>query len=188
VSFVRFTPNGRFLLANTLDNSLRIWGTATHPASRCLKTYRFGLVWIGLAVVTFVSSWRHGLKKKKKWLIGWLDEWLGRWGGGGRGDVRNETILLLPLLLLLLLLLLLFLLFTIQELWGSDRLTTSVDAPSIRTLIFSDFVFFLLRFSSFFISTRGHSNERFCVTSAISCWDQVAGLSDVINPIFIYYY
>jgi WD40 repeat protein len=35
-SFVKFSPNGKFILAGTLDSSLRLWNYST---GRCLKTY-----------------------------------------------------------------------------------------------------------------------------------------------------
>ena len=36
VSFVKFSPNGKYLLAGTLDNKLRLWNYQT---GRCQKTY-----------------------------------------------------------------------------------------------------------------------------------------------------
>jgi len=36
-SFVKFSPNGKFLLAATLDNTLRLWNYQT---GKCLKTYK----------------------------------------------------------------------------------------------------------------------------------------------------
>lgn len=38
VSSVRYSPNGRFILVNTLDDTIRLWN-ASNP-SRCVKTYR----------------------------------------------------------------------------------------------------------------------------------------------------
>jgi len=38
VSFVRFAPNGKFLLVSTLDSTLRLWQTSN--PSKCVKTYR----------------------------------------------------------------------------------------------------------------------------------------------------
>lgn len=38
VSFARYAPNSKFVLASTLDHTIRLW-TATNP-SRCVKTYR----------------------------------------------------------------------------------------------------------------------------------------------------
>jgi COMPASS component SWD3 len=35
-SFVKFSPNGKFILAATLDNKLRLWNYQT---GKCLKTY-----------------------------------------------------------------------------------------------------------------------------------------------------
>lgn len=37
VSFVKFSPNGKFLLVGTLDNTLRLWSSST---GEILKTYR----------------------------------------------------------------------------------------------------------------------------------------------------
>ena len=37
VSFVKFSPNGKYILASTLDNTLRLWNYHT---GKCLKTYR----------------------------------------------------------------------------------------------------------------------------------------------------
>ena len=36
VSFVKFSPNGKYILAGTLDNQLRLWN---HHSGKCLKTY-----------------------------------------------------------------------------------------------------------------------------------------------------
>jgi len=36
-SFVKFSPNGKYILASTLDNTLRLWNYYT---AKCLKTYR----------------------------------------------------------------------------------------------------------------------------------------------------
>ena len=36
-SFVKFSPNGKYILASTLDNTLRLWNYHT---GKCLKTYR----------------------------------------------------------------------------------------------------------------------------------------------------
>ena len=36
VSFVKFSPNGRFILAGLLDNTLRLWN---YHKGKCLKTY-----------------------------------------------------------------------------------------------------------------------------------------------------
>lgn len=36
-SFVKFSPNGKYILASTLDNTLRLWNYHT---AKCLKTYR----------------------------------------------------------------------------------------------------------------------------------------------------
>lgn len=36
-SFVKFSPNGKFILAATLDNTLRLWNYQT---GKCLKTYQ----------------------------------------------------------------------------------------------------------------------------------------------------
>ena len=36
VSFVKFSPNGKYILASTLDNTLRLWNYYT---GKCLKTY-----------------------------------------------------------------------------------------------------------------------------------------------------
>ena len=36
VSFVQFSPNGKYILAATLDNTLRLWNYAN---GKCLKTY-----------------------------------------------------------------------------------------------------------------------------------------------------
>ncbi len=36
-SFVKFSPNGKYLLAGTLDNTLRLWN---FTAGKCLKTYQ----------------------------------------------------------------------------------------------------------------------------------------------------
>mmetsp|Transcript_19716 Transcript_19716/g.66274 ORF Transcript_19716/g.66274 Transcript_19716/m.66274 type:complete len:201 (+) Transcript_19716:455-1057(+) len=36
VSFVRFSPNGKYILAATLDNTLRLWNATT---GKCQKTY-----------------------------------------------------------------------------------------------------------------------------------------------------
>eukprot|EP00639_Heterosigma_akashiwo_P027772 CAMPEP_0194679778 /NCGR_PEP_ID=MMETSP0295-20121207/11008_1 /TAXON_ID=39354 /ORGANISM="Heterosigma akashiwo, Strain CCMP2393" /LENGTH=396 /DNA_ID=CAMNT_0039565273 /DNA_START=142 /DNA_END=1332 /DNA_ORIENTATION=+ len=38
VSYVRFAPNGKFLLASTLDSTMRLWQTSN--PSKCVKTYR----------------------------------------------------------------------------------------------------------------------------------------------------
>jgi WD40 repeat protein len=35
-SFVKFSPNGKFILAGTMDSTLRLWNYQT---GRCLKTY-----------------------------------------------------------------------------------------------------------------------------------------------------
>lgn len=35
-SFVKFSPNGKFILSATLDNTLRLWNYST---GKCLKTY-----------------------------------------------------------------------------------------------------------------------------------------------------
>src|SRR5690348_15120515 len=35
-SFVKFSPNGKFILMGTLDNTLRLWNYTT---GKCLKTY-----------------------------------------------------------------------------------------------------------------------------------------------------
>lgn len=35
-SHVKFSPNGKFILSSTLDNSLRLWNIHN---SKCLKTY-----------------------------------------------------------------------------------------------------------------------------------------------------
>lgn len=36
-SFVKFSPNGKYILASTLDNTLRLWNFHT---GKCLKTYK----------------------------------------------------------------------------------------------------------------------------------------------------
>lgn len=36
VSFVKFSPNGKFILASTLDDTIRLWNYHT---GKCLKTY-----------------------------------------------------------------------------------------------------------------------------------------------------
>jgi COMPASS component SWD3 len=36
VSFVKFSPNGKYILASTLDNTIRLWNYHT---GKCLKTY-----------------------------------------------------------------------------------------------------------------------------------------------------
>ena len=36
VSFVKFSPNGRFILAGLLDNSLRLWN---YHKGKCLRKY-----------------------------------------------------------------------------------------------------------------------------------------------------
>ena len=36
VSFVKFSPNGKYILSGTLDNRLRLWNFQT---GKCLKTY-----------------------------------------------------------------------------------------------------------------------------------------------------
>jgi WD40 repeat protein len=36
-SFVKFSPNGKYILASTLDNTLRLWNYHT---GKCLKTYK----------------------------------------------------------------------------------------------------------------------------------------------------
>lgn len=36
VSFVKFSPNGKYILAATLDNTLKLWD---YSKGRCLKTY-----------------------------------------------------------------------------------------------------------------------------------------------------
>jgi WD40 repeat protein len=36
-SFVKFSPNGKYILASTLDNTLRLWNYYT---AKCLKTYQ----------------------------------------------------------------------------------------------------------------------------------------------------
>ena len=35
-SFVKFSPNGKYILASTLDNTLRLWN---FHSGKCLKTY-----------------------------------------------------------------------------------------------------------------------------------------------------
>jgi len=35
-SFAKFSPNSKYILASTLDNTLRLWSPST---SKCLKTY-----------------------------------------------------------------------------------------------------------------------------------------------------
>ncbi|EDV18842.1 uncharacterized protein TRIADDRAFT_51237 [Trichoplax adhaerens] len=37
VSFVKFSPNGKYILAATLDNTLKLWD---YSKGKCLKTYR----------------------------------------------------------------------------------------------------------------------------------------------------
>jgi COMPASS component SWD3 len=37
VSFVKFSPNGRFILAGLLDNTLRLWN---YHKGKCLRTYQ----------------------------------------------------------------------------------------------------------------------------------------------------
>lgn len=42
VSFVKFSPNGKFILAGTMDSTLRLWSYQTsgnYQTGRCLKTY-----------------------------------------------------------------------------------------------------------------------------------------------------
>lgn len=36
VSFVKFSPNGKYILAATLDNTLKLWD---YSKGKCLKTY-----------------------------------------------------------------------------------------------------------------------------------------------------
>jgi len=36
VSFVKFSPNGKYILAATLDNTLKLWD---YTKGKCLKTY-----------------------------------------------------------------------------------------------------------------------------------------------------
>ncbi|KAJ3238210.1 WD repeat-containing protein 5 [Chytriomyces hyalinus] len=36
VSFVKFSPNGKYILASTMDSTLRLWSYST---AKCLKTY-----------------------------------------------------------------------------------------------------------------------------------------------------
>lgn len=36
VSFVKFSPNGKYILAATLDNTLKLWD---YSRGKCLKTY-----------------------------------------------------------------------------------------------------------------------------------------------------
>ena len=36
VSFVKFSPNGKYILSGTLDNRLRLWNFQT---GKCLKSY-----------------------------------------------------------------------------------------------------------------------------------------------------
>ena len=37
MSFVKFSPNGKYILAATLDNTLRLW---SYSNGKCLKTYQ----------------------------------------------------------------------------------------------------------------------------------------------------
>ncbi|KAJ3353860.1 WD repeat-containing protein 5 [Kappamyces sp. JEL0680] len=37
VSYIRFSPNGKFILASTLDNRIRLW---SYTSGKCLKTYK----------------------------------------------------------------------------------------------------------------------------------------------------